>query len=171
MWVTNNVENNWKYRRSVPTRGRVMNPTSGSLAWGSVIGRRSLQSNLFWRPARLERRSSTGLGEIETPFSEGTYKFSHALGPRAKQWLQWPTCWSLRVSWGRRGWFWLTVGTRTEVLGSTYQCEFCWRLQCWDTSGEKINRARTQPHSSADRLSKDFLSPQPPPGQYKRHLG
>ena len=36
------------------------------------------------------------------------------------------------------------------------------RLQCCDTSGQTKNWARAQPHSSADRLSKDFLSPQQP---------
>ena len=32
----------------------------------------------------LDCRSSTGLGETETPLLEGTYKFSCAPGPRAK---------------------------------------------------------------------------------------
>ena len=36
------------------------------------------------------------------------------------------------------------------------------RLQCWDASGQTTNRAGTQPHPSADRLPKVFLSPQPP---------
>ena len=36
------------------------------------------------------------------------------------------------------------------------------RLQCWDTSGQTSNRAGTQPHPSADRLSEVLLTPQPP---------
>ena len=35
--------------------------------------------------AGLNCRSPTGLGETETPLSEGTHKISHASGPRAKQ--------------------------------------------------------------------------------------
>ena len=45
-----------------------------------------------------------------------------------------PTCWSWRVTWGGRGWLWLTVGTRTlvaEILGSTHWCELSWRLSFW----------------------------------------
>ena len=30
-------------------------------------------------------RSSTGLGEMETPFLKGTHRLSHALGPRSEQ--------------------------------------------------------------------------------------
>ena len=56
-------------------------------SWGPDIGRRSPQSIWFWRPAGLECRSSTGLGETKTPYLEGAHKVSCALGPTAKQWL------------------------------------------------------------------------------------
>ena len=36
------------------------------------------------------------------------------------------------------------------------------RCQCWDASDPTINWAGTQLHPLADRLPKDFLSPQPP---------
>ena len=38
-----------------------------------------------WRPVGLMHRSSTGLGETETPFIKGTHRILRALGPRAKQ--------------------------------------------------------------------------------------
>ena len=60
---------------------------SGYPAWGSGIGRRSPQRIWLWRPAVLEYRRSTGLGETKTSLLEGAHKISHALGPRAKQWL------------------------------------------------------------------------------------
>ena len=95
-----------------------------------------------------------------------------------------PTCWSWRVSWGGRVWLWLSLRTWTlvvETLGSVQLCEcqggryLAWvistktgpyptacRLQYCDTSGQTTNRAGAQPHPSADRLPKDFLSPQQP---------
>ena len=41
----------------------------------------------LWIPSGLECRSSTGLGETETPPVEGACKVSHAMGPRTKQLL------------------------------------------------------------------------------------
>ena len=72
----------------------------------------------------------------------------------------------------RRGWLWLTVGTRTlaaEVLGSTPWREpsqspplapkkSLGRLQCWVTSGQTTNREGTQPHPSVDKQIKVLLS-------------
>ena len=63
---------------------RVLSPMSGSSAWRSGIGRRSSQSTWLWIPAELDCRNSTGLGEIETPFLEGTRKVSCTPGPREK---------------------------------------------------------------------------------------
>ena len=56
---------------------------AGSSAWGSGIKRKSPQSIWLWRPVGLDFRSSTGLGETETPLLVAC-----ALGPRAKQWLR-----------------------------------------------------------------------------------
>ena len=60
---------------------------SGSPVWGSDQGRRSPQSIWLCRPPGLNCRNFAGLGETETPVSEGANKVSHALGPRAKQQL------------------------------------------------------------------------------------
>ena len=86
------------------------------------------------------------------------------------------TCWYWRVSWGGRGWLWLTAGTKrlaAVAVASTHWCELSWRLpfppktspqpkasrlQCWDTSSQTTNREGTEPHPSADRLFKVFLS-------------
>ena len=57
---------------------------SGSPAWGSGIRGRSPQSIWLWRPAGLDCRSSTGLGEAETPFLEDAHNVLHVPGPRAK---------------------------------------------------------------------------------------
>ena len=98
--------------------------------------------------------------------------------PGKKQWLHR----SLRqkfllVLWrlqGRQGVAVATVETKTleaEVWGCTLRCEPSWRLpfwpgptqqlQCRDASGQTTNRAGTQPHPSAERLPKVFLTPQP----------
>ena len=78
----------------------------------------------------------------------------------------------LGVSCRGRGWFCLTVRTRTlaaEVLGSTPWCEPSQspplaptkspvRLQCWVASGQTTNREGTQPHPSAGKQIKILLS-------------
>ena len=72
----------------------------------------------------------------------------------------------------RRGWLWLTMGTRTlaaEVLGSTPWCEPSQslplappnspgRLQCLVASSQTTNREATQPHPSAVKQMKVLLS-------------
>ncbi|KAB1271032.1 hypothetical protein Cadr_000009543 [Camelus dromedarius] len=50
---------------------------------------------------------------------------------------------------------------RWQTLGIIQQCGHSWRLTY---RLRPNNGAGTQPHPSADRLPKDFLSPQPPPG-------
>ena len=119
----------------------------------------------------LDCRRSTRLGETETPLLEDAHKFSHALGPRAKQWLHRncarPTCGSWRFSGGGRSQLWLTVGARTLVVktpGNIHWCELwghhfgtkMWlhqtacRLQCWNAFSQTTNRVGTQPHPSVD---------------------
>ena len=51
----------------------------------SGFGKRSTYSIWHWRPMGLKWSSSTGMEKRETPFLEGTQKFSCVLGPRAKQ--------------------------------------------------------------------------------------
>ena len=41
--------------------------------------------HLALKASGLVGRSSTGLGEMETPFLKGAHRLSFALGPRAKQ--------------------------------------------------------------------------------------
>jgi len=43
------------------------------------------ESIWHWRSVRLMCRSSTGLGEMETPVLKGAHRLLRALGPRAKQ--------------------------------------------------------------------------------------
>ena len=91
-----------------------------------------------------------------------------------------PPCGSWRVSWGGRGWLWLTVGQghwwwrskgisisvsspRGHHFGTeTWPHLTACRLKCWDTSGQTTNRVGTQPHPLADRLPKVILSAQMP---------
>ena len=56
--------------------------------WGSSNGRRNSQRIRLRRPVGFDCRTSTGLGETETPLLEGTHKVMCALGCRGKE--QWP---------------------------------------------------------------------------------
>ena len=76
------------YHRSSPTRVKVLSPTLGFSAWGSGNRRRSPQRIQLWRPMGFDGRTSTGLGETETPLLEGTHKVLCAREPRGKE--QWP---------------------------------------------------------------------------------
>ena len=49
----------------------------------------SPQSIWNWRPAGLNCRNPTGLGERETSLLNGTHKISHAPGPRARAVISW----------------------------------------------------------------------------------
>ena len=150
---------------------------SGFPAWGSGNGRRSPQRIWLWRPAGFDHRNSTQLGETETPLLEGAHKVSCAPGPRGKK--QWPhkrlgqtyllilegLLWRWRVA---------VAHCRDKDTGSSNSGEYSlvWvhleaatssprpipSQQCWDASGQTANRAGTQPHPSADRLLKVFLS-------------
>ena len=130
---------NWKiYHRRSPTEVGVLSPTSGSPAWGSGIRRRSPQSIWLWRPAGLEWRSSTGLGETETPLWRVHTRFhvhwdpaqrSDSMGAWAK-----PTGGFWKVSCGGRGWLWLTaMGLKTLVVapGNIDWHELSWRSPFW----------------------------------------
>ena len=122
-------------------------------------------------------RTSTGLGETETPLLEGTHKVVCALGPRGRSSdpggrLNQTYLLVLEGLLQRRGWLCFTAGTRTlaaEVLGSTpwrepsHSLSFAppkspGRLQCWVASGQTTNREVTQPHPSAVKRIKVLLS-------------
>ena len=77
-------------------------------------GEKETLSIWHWRPVGLVHRSSTGLGEMETPFLKGAHGHSWALGPRAKlnfhrnqgqTWLQF-----LEDLLGKQEWMSLVVG-------------------------------------------------------------
>ena len=126
-----------------------------SLGYG--IRRRSPQSIWLWRPVGLECRSSTGLGETETPLLEGTHKVSRAQGPgqsgdSIRAWAR-PTCGSSSVSWGDGGlsvahWWWMPQGILIS-MSSPGGCHFgteTWphpatcKLQWLDATGQTTNR-------------------------------
>ena len=76
------------YHRSPSTGVRVLSPTSGLPSWGSDNGRRNYQRIRLWSLPGFDYRTSTGRGETETPFLEGTHKVVCAPGPTGKE--QWP---------------------------------------------------------------------------------
>ena len=156
-------------------------PQSG----GSGTGMRSPQSIWLWRPVGLDCRSSTGWREIETPLLRAhTKSHEHRDWGQRQQYDRSPGQTYLLVlegllgrwgmaggsSWGQRPWWWLYQGAFTCVsshggrpLGTrTWPHPVGCRLQCGDATGEITNWAGTQPLPSAERLPKDFLSPQPP---------
>ena len=56
----------------------------GEVRHSDNFGNDALQIHESVQQAGLECRSSTGLGETETPLLEGAHKFSHTLGPSTK---------------------------------------------------------------------------------------
>lgn len=140
--------------------------------WGSGTGRKSPQSIWHWRPVGLVCKSSTGLGEIETPFLKGAHRLSRVLGPRAKQSLHR----NLGQTWlqfsedllGKQGWMCLVVGEGHWKLNSwEYSAAaFLWRWpfwenlaphisQCWEAPGQTTIQVGSQPRPSVNRLPKD----------------
>ena len=160
------------YHRSPPTGVKVLSPTSVFPTWRSGNGRRNSYRIRLWRLVEFDCRTSTGLGETETPLLEGTHKVVCALGPRGRS-SDPRGDWTVSCRGG--GWLWLTVRTRTlaaEVLGSTPWRELSQnlplippkspgRLQCWVASGQTTNREGTQPHPSADKQIKLLLRSAP----------
>lgn len=135
----------------------------------STPGRGALQSIWLWRSVGLDCRSSPGLGETEA-LKEHTQNLmrTRTQGKSSNLMEAWarPTCWSRRTSWG------MVV----DILGNIHLCELSRRLMFWHqdlapfnslrlqwqgASGQRTNWMGTQPHPSAERLPKDFLSPQP----------
>ena len=68
-WVTHKLDH-----RSPPTGVKVLSPTSGFPTCGSGNGRRNSQRIRPWSLVGFYCRTSTGLGEKETPLLEGTQK-------------------------------------------------------------------------------------------------
>ena len=142
------------------------------------------QSIWLWRPAELDCRSSTGMGERETLLFEGTYKACAHKDPEQKQWLHGSQVqtyvvvlegllegWGVAVvdsglkdTGGRAiceyslGWILLD----TYILASTGPCITTCRFQGWCASCQTSNRVGTEPRLSKDRMLTDFLGPQQP---------
>ena len=64
---------------------KVLRPMSGFPAWVSGKGTRNPHRNWLWRPGEFDYRTSTELGETETPILEGTNKILCVPRPRAKE--------------------------------------------------------------------------------------
>ena len=85
-WVGDSQTGKQLYHRSPPTGvEKVLSSMSGFPIWGSGNGRRNSQRIKLWRLAGFDCRTSTGLGETETPLLEGTHKIVCASGPRGKE--------------------------------------------------------------------------------------
>ena len=126
-WMGDSQTGEHLYHRSPPTGVKVQSPTSGFPNLGSGNVRRNSQRIRLSRLAVFDCRTSTGLGETETPLLEGTHKVVCASGSRGRSSdpigdRTRPICQRWRVSCRGGGWLWLTVRRRTlgaEVLGST----------------------------------------------------
>ena len=85
-WVTHKLENSNAKKFSHWCEGT--EPHVSFPAWRSSKETRNLQGIWLWRLVGFDYRISTGLGETETPFLEGTNKMLCATRPRGKeQWL------------------------------------------------------------------------------------
>ena len=87
-WVGDSQTGEQLYHRSPPTGVKVLSPTSGFPTWGSGNGRRNSPRIRLWSLVGFDCRTSTELGEKETPLLEGTQKVVCTSGPSRKE--QWP---------------------------------------------------------------------------------
>ena len=162
------LETNWftETYRSESSEPHIKSSHAGIWHW-----EKEPQSIWHWRPVGLVCRSSTGLGEMETPFLKGAHRLSRALGPRAKQslhrnlgqtWLQF-----LEDILGKQGWMWLVVREGHWKQSSQEYSAACLSLevailgksgpthQCWEAPGQTTIQVGSQPHPSVNRLPKD----------------
>ena len=86
-WVGDSQTGDQQYQRSSPTAVNVWNPTSGFPVWALDKGTGNPQGIRPWRPEGSDCKTSTGLGETETPVLEGTNKTLCAPRLRGKE--QW----------------------------------------------------------------------------------
>ena len=85
-WVTHKLENN-NTKEILPLLWG-SEPTSGFPAWGPNQRTGNPQGIWPWRPVGFDYKTSTGLGETETPVLERTNEIVHTPRPRGKeQWL------------------------------------------------------------------------------------
>lgn len=153
---------------------KVLSPILAPEAEGLASEGGTPPEHLALKNSRLECKSSTGLGETETPLLEG----SHTLGSTQSRrgWAR-PPCESWRVSWGGEGWpritswghgHWRQWSERVLIGMSSHRGHHCdiktwpypktYRLQCWNASGQAASRIGTYCYPSADKLSKAVLS-------------
>ena len=84
-WVGDSQPGEQLYHRSPPTRVKVLSLMSDFPTWGSSNGRRNSQRIRLYRLVGFDCRTSTGLGETETPLLEGTHKVVCTSGQRGKE--------------------------------------------------------------------------------------
>ena len=130
--------------------------------------------HLALKASGLECRHFTELGETETPLLEGAQEVSHALGPRAKQWLHRSMAQAyLWVGLRRQRVAVSHCGRRTLVAGAPGNIHWSERSQkspIWHWDLAPVLRHLRPNHQqggntappSADRLYKVSLNPQPP---------
>ena len=87
-WVTHKLENTYTLKSTHWSEGSEPHVTSGFPTWESGNRRGNSQRIRLWRLAGFDCRTSTGLGETETPLLEGTHKVVCTSGPRGKE--EWP---------------------------------------------------------------------------------
>ena len=117
-------------------------------------------------------RSSTGLGEMETPFLKASQRISYALGSRAKQRLHGNLdLQSLEDLLGKQGGNMACCGARALETKEYSSAVFLWRWPFWESlapniSAEKLQakmiQVGSQPHSSVNSLPRDPPGTQPP---------
>ena len=172
--MTHNLEND-NNKEVLPLLGDVF---LGFPAWGSSKRARNPQGIWLWRPAGFDYRTSTGLGETETPLLECTNKILHKPGPWGKE--QWPPqetepdlsgsvggspveAWvssgapQRQRHWQQQSWE-VPIG-KWDLLEVRLTYHRAWRLQGWIISGQTTNREGVQPHPPADNWIKVWLSP------------
>ena len=87
-WVIHKLENNnTKKKKSYLTVVKVWKPMSGFPAWGPNKGTGNPQVIWSWSTVGFDHKTSTGIGETDTPSLEGTNKTLCA--PRLRRKEQW----------------------------------------------------------------------------------
>ena len=149
---------------------KVLNPTSGFSAWGSNKGTGNLKGIWPWRPVGFDYRTSTGLGETETPVLESTNKILCIPRPREKQ--KWPhrrlnqnyllvlegLLWSCGSAGAHRRASSSSPGRSALAKALLKLSHRASRRQDWVASGQTTTRQGAQPHPWADNWIKALLS-------------
>ena len=174
-WVINNLKNN-NTKEVLPLLWRFCASYQASQPGISGKQTGNPRGIWLWRRVGFDYRTSTGLGEIETPLLEGTNKTLCALGPGGRNsdttgdWAR-STCGCLRTSsrgmagsglpWGQVHWRQHSWDTHLGVSphrGCHEPYHKASRIQNWVASGQSTNREGAQPHLSEDSRINVLLS-------------